>query len=177
MPFLIYIRFVKLNTISCLLTWLPVSLQSHWRCHWTFGEASPVVKIWKTIPFSVQYRASLTPFSVNKSFLISKDNLIIRIVLNIEFQLRHSHYVIYFEGLNSLFTVVSMAGVRYSSIVRLERFWHSQTRNNFWSSPYILKLWGIALIFAIPPLVGFGEYKQDASEIWYVILLGRIVYL
>ena len=81
MPFLIYIRFVKLNTISCLLTWLPVSLQSHWRCHWTFGEASPVVKIWKTIPFSVQYRASLTPFSVNKSFLISKDNLIIRIVL------------------------------------------------------------------------------------------------
>ena len=53
-----------------------MSLQSHWRCHWTFGEASPVVKIWKTIPFSVQYRASLTPFSVNKSFLISKDSWI-----------------------------------------------------------------------------------------------------
>ena len=34
----------------------------------------------------------------------------------------------------------------------------------------------IALIFAIPPLVGFGEYKQDASEIWYVILIGKIVY-
>ena len=95
---------------------------------------------------------------------------------NVEFQLRYSYYVFYFEGLNSLFTVVSMAGVRYSSIVRLERFWHSQTRNNFWSSPYILKLWGIGLIFAIPPLVGFGEYKQDSSEIWYVILLGRIVY-
>ena len=93
---------------------------------------------------------------------------------NGKYQPHYSCYIIFFEGLNSLFTVVSMAGVRYSSVVRLERFWHSQTRSNFWSSPYILKLWGIALLFAIPPMVGFGEYKLDASEIWYVTLTVKI---
>ena len=67
-----------------------------------------------------------------------------------------------------------MAWVRYLSVVRLERSWHCQTRNGFWSSPHIRKVWGISLLFVVPPLVGFGEYTMDASTIWYKLLLSEV---
>ena len=67
-----------------------------------------------------------------------------------------------------------MAWVRYLSVVRLERSWHCQTRNGFWSSPHIWKVWGISLIFVVPPFVGFGEYTMDASTIWYKLLFSNV---
>ena len=92
-------------------------------------------------------------------------------------QYNHHHPFIlfsYFIGLSSLFTIASMAWVRYLSVVRLERSWHCQTRNGFWSSPHIWKVWGISLLFVVPPLVGFGEYTMDASTIWYKLLFSKV---
>ena len=71
-------------------------------------------------------------------------------------------------GLNSYFSIVSMAGIRYLSVVRLERSWHTPSRNSFWSSRHVWKVWGIVLTIAVPPLFGFGEYKVDTSTIWYI---------
>ena len=73
-----------------------------------------------------------------------------------------------FIGLNSYFTIVSMAGIRYLSVVHLERSWHIPSRNSFWSSRHVWKVWGIVLTIAVPPLFGFGEYKVDTSTIWYI---------
>ena len=81
----------------------------------------------------------------------------------------HSLLFPYFLALNSYFTIVSMAGIRYLSVVRLDRSWHVPSRNNFWSSPRIWKVWGITLTIVVPPVLGFGEYKIDTSNIWYIV--------
>ena len=68
--------------------------------------------------------------------------------------------------MNSLFTITGMATVRYLSVVRLDCSWHIQTSITFCSSRYIRLIWGLSLIFAIPPLTGIGAYVIDISEIW-----------
>ena len=77
--------------------------------------------------------------------------------------------------MNSLFTITGMAAARYLSIVRLDRSWHSQTNVTLLSSRYIRVFWGIAFIFAVPPLVGLGQYTKDVSHefVWYYMTCFR----
>ena len=69
------------------------------------------------------------------------------------------------QGMNSLYTITGMATVRYLSVVRLQRSWHTETNITFWSSRCIWVIWGVSLIFAAPPLVGLGQYVKDISQI------------
>ena len=71
----------------------------------------------------------------------------------------------FFEGLNSMCTITAMAIIRYLSVVRLQRTWHLNTTNKFWTSKYIWILWSFAFIFAAPPLFGIGQYEEDVSKI------------
>lgn len=70
-------------------------------------------------------------------------------------------------GMNSLFTITGMSTVRYCSVVRLERSWHAHNINiRIWTSHYIQAFWFFSMMFAVPPLTGFGQYIHDASKIW-----------
>ena len=73
---------------------------------------------------------------------------------------------VYLTGLNSLFTITGMATVRYFSVVRLERSWHTHDPTlRIWSSLNIQTCWIASFIFATPPLAGFGQYTPDISKI------------
>ena len=67
--------------------------------------------------------------------------------------------------MNSLYTIMGMALVRYLSVVKLERSWHMQTNIRFWSSRHLHLFWVLSMIFAIPPLAGLGQYAKDTSKI------------
>ena len=69
--------------------------------------------------------------------------------------------------MNSLFSIMALANVRYLSVVRMQRKWHSEIKSSFWSSKYLWYLWGMALMFAAPPLVGFGQYQKDEPLSWW----------
>ena len=59
-----------------------------------------------------------------------------------------------------------MALIRYLSVVRLQRYWHTPTTRSFWSSRFIWMLLAIALLIAAPPLIGLGKYAQDTAKFW-----------
>ena len=69
-----------------------------------------------------------------------------------------------FSGMSSLFTITAMSVVRYLSVVCLQRTWHARTNNKYWDSKHIWLLWGLSFLFAAPPLVGLGHYRQDRSK-------------
>ena len=71
--------------------------------------------------------------------------------------------------MSSLFTIVAMAIIRYYSIVRYERSWHIVTQDTFYTSRHIQTIWGLALLIAIPPTFGFGNYVNDLGMIRYGI--------
>ena len=54
-----------------------------------------------------------------------------------------------------MFTIAGMATVRYFSVVKLERSWHTHDPNiRIWSSFNIQTCWISSFIFAAPPLAG-----------------------
>ena len=73
--------------------------------------------------------------------------------------------ILTFAGMNSLFTITAMAVVRYLSVVCLQRTWHNQTSERYWSSKHIWHLWGLSFVFAAPPLIGLGQYQKDFSKL------------
>ena len=70
-----------------------------------------------------------------------------------------------FIGFNSLFTITAMAVVRYLSVVRVQRSWHSNTSESFWASKHVIFLWALSLLFAGPPIFGMGNYQKDISRL------------
>ena len=69
--------------------------------------------------------------------------------------------------MSSLYTLASMAMIRYDSVVRYERSWHIVTNDKFFTSRFIQQIWGSALILAIPPAFGVGKYVKDDGAIRY----------
>lgn len=69
--------------------------------------------------------------------------------------------------MNSLFSIMALANVRYLSVVRMQRQWHSEVKTSLWFSKYLWYLWGMAFMFAASPLVGFGHYRIDEPLVWW----------
>ena len=67
--------------------------------------------------------------------------------------------------MTSLYTLVTMAAIRYLSIVRYQRRWHSETQVTFWTSRYVQLIWVLALLMAAPPLLGIGNFVNDIGMI------------
>ena len=68
-------------------------------------------------------------------------------------------------GMSSLFTIVTMAGIRYLSVVRYERKWHIETHEQFWRSRCVQLIWGFSILMSAPPLLGMGKYVADIGTI------------
>ena len=69
------------------------------------------------------------------------------------------------SGMSSIYTLVAMALIRYSSVVRFERSWHITTHDDFLTSRYVQIIWLLALLIALPPTFGIGQYTQDVGMI------------
>ena len=67
--------------------------------------------------------------------------------------------------MSSLYTLVAMALIRYHSVVRFERSWHTPTSDEFLTSRYVHAIWVLSLLVAIPPIFGIGKYTPDAGLI------------
>ena len=74
------------------------------------------------------------------------------------------------SGMSSIYTLVAMALIRYSSVVKFERSWHIVTHDDFLTSRYVQFIWLLALLIALPPTFGIGQYIQDVGMIRYVII-------
>ena len=72
-----------------------------------------------------------------------------------------------FLGMSSLFTIVTMAVIRYLSVVRCERKWHIETGRRFFTSQPVQLIWFLAFLMSSPPLLGMGEYIVDIGMIRY----------
>ena len=68
--------------------------------------------------------------------------------------------------MNSLFSIMGLAIVRYLSVVRMQRKWHSEIQSSFWSSKFIWYLWGMSLMCTAPPLAGLGQYQEEEASFW-----------
>ena len=136
-------------------------------CHWTLWEVSPVEIFSKECHFFVLLVASCTHFLVIILDLCYRNNLqlyqtCVKVILLYNISLHQ-------KGISSLITITGMAIVRYLSVVRLQRCWHiHDTKICIWTSPCIWIIWTIGFVFAVPPLIGFGEYKLDTSRLWWV---------
>ena len=99
------------------------------------------------------------------NYLIQNQYVLLR--SGIRFIIEIDIYLIckFFEGLNLMCTITALAIIRYLSVVRLQRTWHSITVNKYWSSKYIWMVWLFAFIFAAPPLFGIGQYEEDVSKL------------
>ena len=71
--------------------------------------------------------------------------------------------------MSALFTLVSLAMIRYKSVVLYERSWHRATNDRCFTSRVLQQIWGTALVLSIPPMVGLGRYVKDIGSIRYVI--------
>ena len=69
--------------------------------------------------------------------------------------------------MSSLFTIVTMAVIRYLSVVRCERKWHIETGRRFFTSRPVQLIWFLALLMSSPPLLGMGKYVVDIGMIRY----------
>ena len=67
--------------------------------------------------------------------------------------------------MSSLFTIVTMAGIRYLSVVRYERKWHIETHKRFWASRCVQLIWLLSFLMSTPPLFGMGKYIIDVGTI------------
>ena len=74
------------------------------------------------------------------------------------------------SGMSSIYTLVAMALIRYSSVVKFERSWHIATHEDFLTSRYVQFIWLLALLMALPPTFGIGQYIQDVGMIRYLII-------
>ena len=74
-----------------------------------------------------------------------------------------------------MFTIVTMAVVRYLSVVRYERKWHIETGKRYWKSRPVQIIWMLSLLMSSPPLLGMGKYVVDIGTIRYNIHLSRII--
>ena len=70
--------------------------------------------------------------------------------------------------MSSIYTLVTMALIRYSSVVRFERSWHTTTHDDFFTSRYVHAIWVLSLLIAIPPTFGIGKYTPDVGLIRYI---------
>ena len=74
-------------------------------------------------------------------------------------------YIIYNKGMSSVFTITALSAIRYNSVVDCERSWHLPSYVTCWSSRYVQVIWGLSLIIAVPPLIGFGKFVIDIGLI------------
>ena len=67
--------------------------------------------------------------------------------------------------MSSLYTLTAMAAIRCTSVWRHERSWHMVTNVTFCTSRYVQLIWAFALLMAVPPLIGIGEFAVDIGMI------------
>ena len=81
--------------------------------------------------------------------------------------------------MNSLYTLMAMAAIRYNSVVHYEdsfetrwvlETWYFEdeyleTHVAFCTSRYVQLIWGFAFVLAIAPLIGFGKYVNAVGMI------------
>ena len=73
--------------------------------------------------------------------------------------------------MGSLYTIVALAGIRCKSVAGLDRSWTSVTHETILTNLYVWVVWGMSLIIAIPPMMGFGQYSLDIGAIRYLVLV------
>ena len=64
-----------------------------------------------------------------------------------------------------MYTLVTMAAIRYLSIVQYQRRWNSEKQGSFWNSRYVQMIWILSLLMAAPPLFGLGNFVNDVGMI------------
>ena len=72
--------------------------------------------------------------------------------------------------MSSLYTLTMVAAIRCRSVLMHERSWYLVSRVSFYSSRCIHLIWASALLIALPPIIGIGEYVVDIGMIRYKIV-------
>ena len=67
--------------------------------------------------------------------------------------------------MSSLYSIVAMAVIRYSSIVKYNQSWHLDTKQKFFASQCVHVIWGSSICMAIPPIFGVGDYVSGEDMI------------
>jgi hypothetical protein len=70
--------------------------------------------------------------------------------------------------MGSLYTITALAAIRCKSVAGLDRSWTTVTHESILTNSYVWAIWGMSLIIALPPMVGFGKYALDIGAIRYL---------
>ena len=72
-------------------------------------------------------------------------------------------------GMGSLYTITALAAIRCKSVAGLDRSWTAVTHETILTNLYVWAIWGMSLIIAIPPTMGFGQYSLDIGAIRFLL--------
>ena len=71
------------------------------------------------------------------------------------------HYL----GMSSLYSITVLTAIRCKSVVKYDNSWYITTPQKFLSSRWVQMIWGVSLLLAIPPIIGYGEFVVDVGMI------------
>ena len=67
------------------------------------------------------------------------------------------------SGMSYVYSLVAMTRIRYLSVVRYERRWHSPTLATFWNNRYLQVIWFCSFLMAAPLLVDIETFTKDVT--------------
>ena len=71
----------------------------------------------------------------------------------------------FYKGMSSLYSITVLTAIRCTSVVKFDNSWYIVTSQRFLTSRWVQMIWGVSIMIAIPPLIGFGGFVVDVAMI------------